>query len=95
MQALRLQFPLFDIQSLLVTAEHLAWRKRIKASCGYDPLLCPRCGRTLELVEIWEPKRGYNWMKRWLVTHRLSKAFMDCSSLVLEGFLPVCALLEI
>ena len=77
LEALRLQFSLFDIQSLLVTAEHLSWRERIKASFGYDPLLCPRCGRTLELVEIWEPKRGHIWMKRWLETHRLRKAARD------------------
>jgi hypothetical protein len=77
LEALRLQFPLFDIQSLLVTAEHLSWRERIKASFGYDPLLCPRCGRTLELVEIWEPKRGHIWMERWLETHRLRKAARD------------------
>ena len=77
LEALRLQFPLFDIQSLLVTAEHLTWRERIKSSFGYDPLLCPRCGRTLELVEIWEPKRGHIWMKRWLETHRLRKAARD------------------
>jgi hypothetical protein len=77
LEALRLQFPLFDIQSLLVTAKHLPWRERIQASFGYDPLLCPRCGRTLELVEIWEPKRGHIWMKRWLETHRLRKAARD------------------
>ena len=77
LEALRLLFPLFDIQSLLVTAKHLPWRERIKASFGYDPLLCPRGGRTLELVEIWEPKRGHIWMKRWLETHRLRKAARD------------------
>jgi len=49
-------------------------RERIKASFGYDPLQCPRCGRTLELAEIWEPKRGHIWMKRWLETHRMRKA---------------------
>jgi len=57
--------------------KHLSWRERIKASFGYDPLTCPRCGRTLELVEIWEPKRGHIWMKRWLETHRLRKAARD------------------
>jgi len=63
-EALRLQFPIFDIQSLLVTAdEHISWRERIKASFGYDPLICPRYNRTLELVEIWGPKRGHIWMK--------------------------------
>jgi len=25
------------------------------------PLACPLCGRTLELAEIWEPKRGFVW----------------------------------
>ena len=74
LEALRLQFPLFDLDSLTKTFHHLKWRERIKASFGYDPLQCPRCGRTLELVEIWEPKRGHIWMKRWLETHRLRKA---------------------
>jgi hypothetical protein len=37
LEVLRLQFPLSDIQSLLVTAEHLSWDARIKASFGYDP----------------------------------------------------------
>jgi hypothetical protein len=74
LEALRLQFPLFDLDSLVKTFQHLHWRERIKASFGYDPLQCPRCGRTLELVEIWEPQRGHIWMKRWLETHRLRQA---------------------
>ena len=53
------------------------WRERIKASFGYDPLACPRCGRILELAEIREPQRGHIWMKRWLETHRLRKAARD------------------
>jgi hypothetical protein len=77
LEVLRLQFPFFNIQSLHTTAELLSWRERIKASFGYDPLTCPRCGRTLELVEIWEPNRGHIWMKHWLETHRLSKAARD------------------
>jgi hypothetical protein len=28
----------------------------------------------MELAEIWEPKRGFVWMKRWLETHRMRKA---------------------
>jgi hypothetical protein len=59
LEILRLQFPLFDIQSWLITAEHLTERERAKASFGYDPILCHRCGRTLKLVEIWEAKRGH------------------------------------
>jgi len=55
----------------------LKWRERIKASFGYDPLACPRCGRTMELAEIWEPKRGFVWMKRWLETHPMRKAARD------------------
>ena len=74
LEALRLQVPLFDLASLPTTIQHLKWRERIKKSFGYDPLQCPRCGRTLELAEIWEPKRGHIWMKRWLETHRLRKA---------------------
>jgi hypothetical protein len=85
LEALRLQFPLFDIQSLLVTVKHLSWRERIKASFGYDPLTCPRCGRTLELVEIWEPKRGHIWMKRWLETHRLRKAARDAMRQLMQA----------
>jgi hypothetical protein len=67
LEALRLQVPLFDPEP---TLRHLKWRERIKASFGYDPLECPRCGLTMELVETWEPKRGHIWMKRWLETHR-------------------------
>ena len=26
------------------------------------------------IAEIWEPKRGHIWMKRWLETHRMRKA---------------------
>jgi len=77
LEAPRLQFPLFDIQFLLKPAEHLSWRECIKASFGYDPLLCPRFDRTLEQVEIWEPKRDHIWMKHWLETHRLRKAVRD------------------
>jgi len=28
----------------------------------------------MQLAEIWEPKRGHIWMKRWIDTHRLRKA---------------------
>jgi hypothetical protein len=48
-----------------------------KASFGYDPLACPRCGHIMELAEIWEPKRGFVWMKRWLETQRMRKAARD------------------
>jgi hypothetical protein len=53
------------------------WRERIKASFGYDPLACPRCGRIMELAEIWQPQRGHIWMKRWLETHRMRNAARD------------------
>ena len=59
---------------MLKSIAPLKWRERIKASFGYDPLACPRCGRTMELAEIWEPKRGFVWMKRWLETQRMRKA---------------------
>ncbi len=32
-----------------------------------DPLECPYCGCIVQLAEIWEPKRGHIWMKRWTV----------------------------
>ena len=31
----------------------------------------------MELAEIWEPKRGFVWMKQWLETHRMRKAARD------------------
>jgi hypothetical protein len=31
----------------------------------------------MELAEIWEPKRGFVWMKRWLETQRMRKAARD------------------
>jgi hypothetical protein len=74
LDALRLQIPLFDLESLAQTFQHLKWRERIKASFGYDPLECPRCGCIMQLAEIWEPKRGHIWMKRWLETHRMRTA---------------------
>jgi hypothetical protein len=74
LDAFRLQCPLFDLEPLAQTLQHLTWRERIKASFGYDPLECPQCGCTMQLAEIWEPKRGHIWMKRWLETHRMRKA---------------------
>lgn len=69
----RLQSPLFDLDSLIQTLQHLTWRERIKASFGYNLLECPRCGCIMQLAEIWEPKRGHIWMRRWLETHRMRK----------------------
>jgi len=77
LEAIRTQFPLFALDPLLKSVAPLKWRERIKASFGYDPLACPRCGRTMELAEIWEPKRGFVWMKRWLETQRMRKAAKD------------------
>ena len=77
LEALRAQIPLFVLDPLLKVVIHLKWRERIKASFGYDPLSCPRCGRIMELAEIWEPKRGHIWMKQWLETHHLLKAARD------------------
>ena len=74
LDALCLQIPLFDLEPLAQTFQHLKWRERIKASFGYDPLECPRCGRIMQLAEIWEPKRGHIWIKRWLETHRMRTA---------------------
>jgi hypothetical protein len=77
LEAIRAQFPLFALDPLLKSIAPLKWRERIKASFGYDTLACPRCGRTMELAEIWEPKRGFVWMKRWLETQRMRKAARD------------------
>ena len=73
LEALRSQIHLFALDPFLKSVAPLKWRERIQASFGYDPLACPRCGRTMELAEIWEPKRGFVWMKRWLETHRMRK----------------------
>jgi len=70
LEALRLQAPLFDLASLPTTLQHLKWRERIKASFGYDPLECPHCGCIMQLAEIWDPKHGHIWMRRWLSTGR-------------------------
>ena len=74
LDALPLRFLLFDLEPLPQTFQHLKWRELIKASFGYDPLERPRCGRTLQLAEIWELKRDHIWMPRWLETHRMRKA---------------------
>jgi hypothetical protein len=31
----------------------------------------------MQLAEVWEPKRGRGWMKRWLDTHRALKALRE------------------
>jgi len=49
---------------LLKAALPLKWREPIKASSGYDLIICTRCGRTMELAKIWEPKHGFVWMKQ-------------------------------
>jgi hypothetical protein len=74
LEALRTQLPLFALEPLRKVLPNPKWRERIKASFGYDPLACPRCGTTMQLAEIWEPKRGHVWMRRWLETHRAIKA---------------------
>ena len=80
LEALRIQMPLFDLEPLVTFFKTLTWRERIKASFGYDPLECKKCGCFMELVEIWEPQRGHVWMKRWLETHRRRKAARDALS---------------
>jgi Putative transposase len=77
LEALRTQFPLLALEPLTKFLKSPKWRERIKQSFGYEPLACPRCGRTLELTEIWEPRRGHIWIKRWLETHRIRKAARD------------------
>ena len=74
LEMLRLQVPLFDLEPLVQIFQHLKWRERIKASFGYDPLECPRCGCMMQLAEIWEPKRGRIRMRRWLVANRMRRA---------------------
>jgi hypothetical protein len=74
LEAVHLQAPLFGLEPMVQSFQHLDWRERIKASFGYDPLECPHCGCTMQLAEIWEPKRGHIWMKRWINTHRMRKA---------------------
>ena len=56
---------------------HHAKRPESEASFGYDLLSCPNCGRILKLAEIWEPKRGFVWMKHWLKTQRIRKTARD------------------
>ena len=73
LDAIRCQFPLFDLNPFLKSFDPLTWRERFKASFGHDPLECPNCQTIMELVEIWEPERRYVWMKRWLETHRRRK----------------------
>lgn len=74
LEAIRAQLLLFPLEPLRTIAQTLTWCPRIQASFGYDPLQCSRCGHTLVLIEIWEPRRGHIWMKRWLETHRQRKA---------------------
>jgi hypothetical protein len=77
LDAIRHQFPLFDLNPFAKPFDPLTWRERFKASFGRDPLQCPNCQTIMELVEIWEPERRYIWMKRWLETHRRRKLAAD------------------
>jgi hypothetical protein len=77
LDAIRCQFPLFDLNPFAKPFDPLTWRERFKASFGRDPLQCPNCQTIMELVEIWEPERRYIWMKRWLETHRRRKLAAD------------------
>ena len=77
LDAIRRQFPLFDLNPFAKSFDPLTWRERFKASFGQDPLQCPNCQTIMELVEIWEPERRYIWMKRWLETHRRRKLAAD------------------
>jgi len=63
----------FAFKPLFSTRRHYPTTLHHKKSFGYDPLQCPRCGRILELAEIWEPKRGHNRFFTVLtITHILS-----------------------
>lgn len=73
LDAIQMQIPLLVLEPLAKFVPPLKWRDRVKASFGDDPLECPNCGRIMQLAEIWEPKRGFVWMQRWLETHRLRK----------------------
>ena len=73
LDAIRCQFPLFDLNPFAKSFDPLTWRQRFQTSFGRDPLACPNCQTIMELVEIWEPERRYVWMKRWLETHRRRK----------------------
>jgi hypothetical protein len=77
LDVIQTQIPLLVLEPLAKFVPPLKWRERIKASFGYDPLECPNCGRIMQLAEIWEPKRGFVWMQRWLETHRMRKAAQD------------------
>ena len=89
LEAIRIQLPLFALEPLRKVLPNPKWRERItpsgppsprwgdgqgQASYGYDPLACPWCATTMQLAEIWEPKRGHVWMRRWLETHRATEA---------------------
>ena len=58
LDALRRQFPLFNLETFTKAYQRLTWQQRFKASFGRDPLECPKCRIPMRLVEIWEPKRG-------------------------------------
>lgn len=39
-------------------AKYRTWRYRIMISFGHDPLSCPKCGKEMELTDIYYPKYG-------------------------------------
>lgn len=85
LDAIRCQLPLFDLNLFTKSFAPLSWRARFKASFGSDPLACPHCQTTMELVEIWEPQRRFIWMKRWLATHRQRKAAREAMARLLDA----------
>lgn len=38
--------------------ESMNYRERYKSSTGEDPLICPYCGKEMQVWEIWHPKYG-------------------------------------
>jgi len=41
-----------------IKRRYKTWRYRIMKSFGHDPLTCEKCGRTMELTDIYYPKYG-------------------------------------
>lgn len=49
------QLTLFATERL----DRKTWRERATESFGKDPVVCPHCGKEMELWEVWHPEKGF------------------------------------
>ena len=48
----------FDNYNKRLVYKRIYWRERIVKSFGLDPLVCPKCGKEMEVYDIFYEKYG-------------------------------------